>query len=191
MSRAYTSRFVAPILFLSLLAVVPVFAHDTDHHATTSEILTTVEEVLEEVQALRDELDDVYDPVGEGAGPGVGVGGDVTDCIKIRWGVYDEDDLYYRNTCSYTVSVAYCDLNPQFSWQESCGDNRNAVQPYFTGVKYLCPGDENKWDNPGEMNWATCEGYLSSVRDSSGGFTSDHDGDYTCPSTPSSYDPCQ
>lgn len=178
-------RLIASLVMFVLLSA-PVLAHDTDHHAITQDI-------LEELQDLRDDFDSVYGPHldddNQGVTPGGGTetGRDDADCIAMWW---EGNYLHYRNQCSYTVSVAYCDINPYWSWQESCGENRNVMQPYYTDIKHLCPGDENRWYKPGEINWAACKGFIN-VRDSRGEFTSDINGDYRCHNDPNGYDPCQ
>lgn len=190
MSRAYTFRSIASVILLPILSTLAL-AHDTEHHATTDEILDITNQVLEEIQELRDDFDAAHGPAADDdsdADSGNDTGaGDVTGCVAMWWeGSY----LHYRNQCSYTVSIAYCDLNPRWSWEESCGENRNARQPFYTDIKHLCPGDENKWYNPGEINWAACKGFIN-VRDSRGEFTSDSNGDYSCHNNPNGYDPCR
>ena len=168
---------------LSVLALAQSsIPHETEHHKVAKEI-------LEEVQGLRDDIDEVLESLPEPDDGVVGEGEVAADCIKMWWdsnGYY----LYYRNECSYTVSVAYCDLDPYWSFEDSCGENRNSSQPFYTDVKHLCPGDQNRWYRPGEINWAACKGFLN-VRDSGGEFTSDANGDYACNNDPSGYDPCQ
>ena len=65
MPRAHTFRIVASVVLLALLSV-SALAHDTDHHAVT-------EEILEELQALRDDFDALLGSSGVDDGVG-GVG---------------------------------------------------------------------------------------------------------------------
>lgn len=99
----------------------------------------------------------------------------VPDCLETWW---EGERLYYRNTCSYTISIAYCDATEPI-WGKTCGDNPSAEQPYYTHMTHLCAGDDDYWWDPGTRRFAVCQGYINPW-DVQGEFTSDSSGNYGC-----------
>lgn len=185
------------ILFAVLSAFVvlsaqPSLAHETEHHRVT-------EEILEELQDLRDDFDAVFgDRVDDDQTSGRGgdtdrnrdTGGNntgraVPDCIESWW---EGKSLHYRNTCSYTVTVAYCDATDPI-WGKTCGDNADPDQPYYTHMHRLCAGEERYWWSPGSRRWAVCQGFINAWAPGDD-LTSDSTGRYGCHNDPSDYDPC-
>ena len=181
--------FPAVLFAFVLLASQPSFPHESEHHSVTQEI-------LEELQGLRDDFDSVFgdridanlndvDQDDDSDSADNNTGQSAADCLETRW---DGKSLYYRNTCAYTIAIAYCDaVKPKNG--EICGQNSKAGQPYYTHITSLCANEEWYWYDPTAIRYAVCRGYMHSFLPNEN-FTSNSNGDYSCPDLSNSYDAC-